>query len=408
MDRELLQKVSNVLLNNWEEKSQDIKKTLNGLLKRKSNRNIILNLSEAIKSDMFTDKNKAVLIVTLALIRRDLDCKEEVENLLRKYNLINLLYGGLIKLLDGRSATFKIEVGWSYNSFENKYEFLERFPVPEHWRFIDLIITSSILIKEDTKKFEILLIKDSTNILLLNFLHGKRDWVISEGFIKKLLLDETCGLRRNIGFHMLLQPVERIIASGVKERTSKINLNKEIANFNVIFKDIPFKYKAEFLMNYFLVNKRQHEIPTFLAKEMVKSELVDSLVTEIASNKIRTLDDIYIVLFIIKSVRNRVNEDKSSKNKLYNSILKKMQGFIEEGKGIYTWDNHSESLFRIIYIILPKNYKKRLENIILKVKSTLMISKLDQLVRVDLYIHDQNRAVVLNGMLDVIIQEKSK
>lgn len=407
MDRELLQKLNDQLFNNWEERDLNIKK-LNSLLKRKSNKKIILNLSEAVKTGVFTDKNKAVVIITLALIRRDLDCKRELQNLLSEYNLINLLYGGLIKLLDGKSETFKIEIEWSYNSFENKYEFITRFPEPEHWRFIDLIITASILIEADVKKFETLLIKDSTNLLLLNFLNGEQNWLISECFIKKLLMDETCSLRRNIGFYILLEPIERILAVGTVSRKLKAEFNNKIKNFTLKLKDIPLSFKAEMLINYFLTNKKAKNIPVFLAKEMIKAELVDDLVIEIKSNKIRTLDDIFIILFIIKTFRSRSNVNKSYKNQLYNAILKKLQKFIEENKGIYRWDTNSESLFRAIYVMLPIKYKNRLESSILKVKSTLMTSKLDELVRFNLFLSDSNKEKILNGMLCSINKEKSK
>lgn len=407
MDRELLQKLNDQLFNNWEERDLNIKK-LNSLLKRKSNKKIILNLSEAIKTGVFTDKNKAVVIITLALIRRDLDCKRELQNLLSEYNLINLLYGGLIKLLDGKSETFKIEIEWSYNSFENKYEFITRFPEPEHWRFIDLIITASILIEADVKKFETLLIKDSTNLLLLNFLNGEQNWLISECFIKKLLMDETCSLRRNIGFYILLEPIERILAVGTVSRKLKAEFNNKIKNFTLKLKDIPLSFKAEMLINYFLTNKKAKNIPVFLAKEMIKAELVDDLVIEIKSNKIRMLDDIFIILFIIKTFRSRSNVNKSYKNQLYNAILKKLQKFIEENKGIYRWDTNSESLFRAIYVMLPIKYKNRLESSILKVKSTLMTCKLDELVRFNLFLSDSNKEKILNGMLCSINKEKSK
>lgn len=221
MDMGLIQKLSDEIVNNWEVENTDIRKRINGLLNRKSNRKLIIELSKSIMGGKFIDKNKAVLIITLTLIRRDLNCKEEVAKLLNDYNLINLLYGGLIKLLDGKSETFKIEIHWNHNSFENKYEFIKRFPVPERWRFIDLILTTSILIKQDSKKFEKLLLKDSTNLLLLNFLHAEEGWVISREFIKVLLMNRTCELRRNAGFYLLLKPIERILAEGLDSKNSK-------------------------------------------------------------------------------------------------------------------------------------------------------------------------------------------
>ena len=408
MDDELLQKLFDNLINNWKREEFNIKKKLNGLLRRRSNRTVILILSESIKANVFTDKNKAVLIITLALIRRDLDSKRELQNLLSEYNLTNLLFGGLIKLLDGKSEVFKIDIQWTYNSYENKYEFITRFPEPEHWRFKDLIITSSILIKEKPKWFETLLTKDSTNLLLLNFLYGDNDWVISDVFVKKLLTDETCGLRRSIGFYLLLGPIERILATGMDSRKSKSDFNNKVKNFTILFKDIPLKFKAEMLMNYFLTNKRSKSIPVFLAKEMMQSELVVYFVTEIKSKKISTLEDIFIMLFIIKKFRIRSNVNKSNKQQLYNAIFKKIQEFVEENKGVYEWDTNSESLFRNIYVMFPTEYKKRLERNILKVKSTLMTSKLDELVRFNLYLPDSNKGKLLNGMLGSINNEKSK
>ena len=78
----------------------------------------------------------------------------------------------------------------------------------------------------------------------------------------------------------------------------------------MIFDEIPPDFKSEMLINYFLTNKRANRIPTFLAKEMMKAELVDYLVIEITSNKLRTLDDIYTILFIIKLIRIKSNGNK--------------------------------------------------------------------------------------------------
>ncbi|MED4531505.1 hypothetical protein [Metabacillus fastidiosus] len=402
MDNILLQKLTDELLSNWENRDVNIKLCLNSLLKKKSNKTVILDLTKAIERKELADKNKAVVIVTLALIRRNLDCDEEVRELLRKYNLINLLYGGLIKLLDGRANTFKIQISWSYNTFENKYEFIERFPVPEQRRFIDLITVASILIKEDVRKFESILIKDSTDLLLLNFLHGEEDWIISEELINTLLKDETSGLRRSIGFYILIKPIDRLFSKSLEIRREKINFNKKVEKFKKIFKDIPVDIQAELLINYFLTNKRAKSIPPFLAKQMVHENLKDSMVSEIKSNKIRNLDDIYILLFIIKSFRSKSHCNKSYKNSLYDALLKKIIEFIENNKGIYFGDENAEKLFGEIYRMFPKQYRNNLEKNILKTRENLMISKLDELVRFKLFLNDSSRASMINEMLKTI------
>jgi hypothetical protein len=408
MDNILLQNLADMLVDNWEKREEDIKKRLNSLLRKKSNKRVILELSKAIESREVQDKNKAVLVTTLTLIRRNLDCKKEVGELLKKYNMINLLYGGLIKLLNGRSDTFKIQISWNHNTFENKYEFIDRFPVPEHWRFIDLIITVSILIEEKVEKFESVLIKDHTDLLLLNYMHGVENWNISEAFINNLLKDETNTLRRSIGFYLLIQPIERLFSTPLETNREKSNFKNKIKSFIRVFENVPLHVQAELLINYFITNKRAKSIPAFLAKQMVKVNLTDCLVLEIKSNKVRTLDDIYILLFIIKSIRSKSQGDKSYKNNLYDALLKKIILFIEENKGIYIWDKNTENLFAEIYKMFPKRFKNRLEKSIVKTSESLMISRLDELVRFNLFINDSNRAEVINGMANTIQSVKSK
>ncbi|MBK5502782.1 hypothetical protein [Peribacillus sp. TH14] len=403
MDNTTIQNLAKVITGNWDEKKQDVKKEINSILKRKSIKRILFELNESIKTREISDKNKAVLITTIAFIRRDLDSKEEIGRLLNQYGMINQLYGGLIKLLDGKSETFKIDIEWSIRDHQNNFEFLYRFPAPEYWRFIDLIITASILKEFDSEKFERILLLDKTNLLLLNYIQGNIRWNPTQNLIVKLLNDQNTALRRSIGLFLLISPIERVTKkSGKLTKEDASILNNQVQNFIKIFEDLIFTYRTELLVNYFLHNKRSKSWPVFLAKLMINHELKECLIREIESEKVKFLDDILILLLIIRKNRVKESGNEGFKQSLYDAIIEKVKSFINTGTGIYKWDYQKEKEFEIICSLLSKKNKLKLKKFILKTHAELMISDLDELVRYDIYLKDKNKAEILNGMGKVI------
>lgn len=403
MDNTTIQELAKIINDNWIEKNQDNKEKINKVLKRKSLKRVLSELTEAINTSKILDKNKATLFVVLALLRRNLDCKEELGQYLAQYGMINFLYGGLIQFLNGKSETFKIEIEWNIYDNSNCYEFIFRFPAPEYWRFIDLILAVSIFLEENhADKFESVLLKDKSNLMLLNSIHN-HEFIPSEKFIVHLLEDENSNLRRSIGLYILINPIENLFRNKANNsRNYKTLLNEKIEFASKMISILPDYIQAELLVNYFLYKKRADSYLSFLAKLMIKPILAESLINEINSPKVKMLDDLFILLTVIRKTRSKYPKKLKYKQKLYNAITKKIQDFIKTDSGIYSWNELSESKFRIICKILPEKNKVSLKSFIQKKSRNLMISKLDELVRYDMYLKDIRKLEILSGMVKVI------
>ena len=76
-------------------KSVDAKKKINAILHNKSIKTVINELCTYVENTNGNEKNKAVLIVIMSLLRRNLDCEKELTLLISKYKLTGCLYGGL-------------------------------------------------------------------------------------------------------------------------------------------------------------------------------------------------------------------------------------------------------------------------------------------------------------------------
>lgn len=403
MDNSTIQVLSKVISDNWKEK-KNIKKKLNSILERKSNKRIIFELNESIESRQIHDKNKAVLITVIALIRRNLDATQEIGILLQRYGLINQLFGGLIKLLDGRSETFKIDIGWGNKEEENNFEFLKTAPSFEYWTFIDLINTALILNEFDTAKFEHILLKDTTKLLLLNCVQGHIRWEPSDSLIMTLLNDQDSALKRSIGFSFLISRVERMNNQVVNgQRVSSSVLRNQINQCIEILEGLPSNYRAELLINYFLYNRRARFYHSFLAKLLINIDLQEGIIGEIQSKKIKSLDDIFILLFVIRKTRLIGAETSKFRTSLYDVITDRIQEFVKTGTGIYFWESRIEGKFKSISQMLPKRNQIKLQKFILKNRSQLMISELDRLVRYDIYLQDIKKAEIIDGMNKVLV-----
>lgn len=408
LDNVKIQELANAIANNWSERDPNIKDKLNRILNGKSSKRVLYELNKSIKSSALKDKNKATLVSVLALLRRNLDCKEEIGCYLNQYGMVNFLYGGLIQFLNGKSGTFKIDIKWNIGAFDNNYEYIFRFPAPEYWTFIDLISAVSILQKNDLDRFEHILLKDKTNLLLLNYINSISRFDPTEKMIKVLLEDVNNTLRRSIGLFLLISPIERVINSDVNSKKKHTAIvSKEIECAHKLLSKLRTPIQAELLVNYFLYNKRNGYLE-FLARLMINPLLKEDLIKEIGSTKVRNLEDILILLFVIRNTRVKNSSDINFKCSLYGEITEKIKSFIEKGTGIYTWNVQTEHQFKIICSILPKRNKVNIKRFIQKINQKLMISRLDELVRFEIYLKDIKKSEILSGMDKVITTNLSE
>lgn len=66
------------------------------------------------------------------------------------------------------------------------------------------------------------------------------------------------------------------------------------------------------------------------------------------------------------------------------------------------WDNKEHKIFYDICKMLPSSQKNKLRKFLVNEKKGLMVSKLDQLISFNIFLKDQDRKNIIDGMLSEI------
>ncbi len=396
-------------------KSVDAKKKINAILHNKSIKTVINELSTYVENINGNEKNKAVLIVTMSLLRRNLDCEKELSLLISKYKLTGCLYGGLKSFLSGDSEQFGLKIKLYTNSFENKYEYVTCFFDFNYWELIVLFESVKVLSLIDFLNFEQLAFNDQSKLVLLNMVTHHLNIKPSNDLITKLLQSDD-ELNQNIGFAFLTENIARAVNDICEIKRSKKNgfpTTKNIKEVNKIFRTemakccnlldrCTEKTIAQLLFNYLLVHQTQY--PTVFAEMLMSSRLQHEFVNQIkGTNKIKTLKDVSFLANLIydtpalNDVKKRI-----SKASIYSSVTDLLIDFIEKDKGIYGWDEQQELYIKEICKKLPAKNISALRSYLLRKRKTLMATKIDELVRFKIYLKDNKKSEIVEGILTII------
>lgn len=396
-------------------KSVEAKKKINAILHNKSIKTVMNELSTYVENVKGNEKNRAVLIVTMSLLRRNLDCEKELSILISKYKLTGCLYGGLKGFLSGDSERFGIKIKLNTDFFENKYEFITRFDEFYYWELIVLFESVNVLSMVDFLKFEQLAFYDQSKLVLLNMVTHHLNIKPSDDLITKLLQSDD-ELKQNIGFAFLTENIARSINDICEIKRSKKNgfsspknlksvkntLSTEIIRCCTLLESFNKEITTSLLFNYWLVHQMQY--PTIFARMLMSSSFQDEFVNQIGeTNKIRTLKDVFYLSNLIYNTP-ALNEKKKrvSKANLHSSVTDILISFIEKDKGIYGWDEQQELYIKEICKNLPAKNISALKSYLLKKKKTLMCTKIDELVRLKIYLKDNRKSEIIGGILTII------
>nr|WP_065067982.1 hypothetical protein [Brevibacillus sp. WF146] len=415
MERKILNELSSIMMDSWNQIKgyNEVKDRLKRTLGRKS----ISNWTKEFAAFLDTlpeeeKKNKPIYtaIFVMALLKRNLDEGEQVRKYIKKYNLVSLLYGGLSILTKGTSQKFALNITWSYNSFQNKYEFLRRFAGDfYYWEFIEFFMAAKIIYNEDKEKFRALLMEDQSKLLLLNLCSHHLTVEVSDSWLLDLMRNHQYEIHQNIGFYLLTEKLKRYIEElarleqykiGKKESSIQNELFKkievELNRINDLLLQLDEKTQTCLLFNYILSELRW---PHFFSHWLLKPELQESFVKEIRySKKVRTLKEVMKCLQIIQ-VRSIFPRKQCRKDELYNALVDVMTDFIRERKGIYQWTEQDEKTFEQICENLPKSSKAKLRRRLIRESKVLWTCKIDELVRFDIYLKDKATQTIIDGML---------
>ncbi len=396
-------------------KSVEAKKKINAILHNKSIKTIMNELSTYVENVKGNKKNRAVLIVTMSLLRRNLDCENELSLLISKYNLAGCLYGGLKSFLSGDSEQFGVKIKLNTNSFENKYEYVTWFFDFNYWELIVLFESVKVLSLVDFLKFEQLAFDDKSKLVLLNMVTHRLNIKPSNDLILKLLQSDD-ELNQNIGFAFLTENIVRAVDDICEIKRSKENgfpvtknlksvrniLNTEIMKCCTFLESCNMETTTQLLFNYLLVHQMQY--PTVFARMLMSSGSQEEFYKQIKeTNKVRMIKDVSFLVSLISNTP-ALNDKKRrvSKTKLYNSITDILISFVEEDRGIYGWNEQQELYIKEICKKLPSKNIYALRSYLLKKRKTLMSTKIDELVRFKIYLKDKRKKDIIDGILTVI------
>lgn len=395
------------------ENAKDTKRKINRVFTNKSCATIIKELNVLMQQLEKKRRPKALLLVVLSLLHKNPELRTDIQKALASENLIPVLYGALCILLGGKSSTMVLKIEIEDSQFPNKYEYLTRFCSQFYDpKFREVLYVSEILAKSDFTKFEELAFKDTTRIILLNMISCQIDVTPSKRLITRLL-KEGDELQANIGFYFAVFGITREIYDCVQFRKGSDSLdtkaeeqrNKDIVAyleaFHIFYRCCSIERRASLLINYILT---ENQYPSQFGYWLMEAELQESLIEEITSSeKIRNLDKLYKVVYLIHNFPIKdVSGSVRRKDKLYAATVRVLKKFVLAKKGIYSWDEKQKTQFYEICKVLPKKYLGQLQTFLKKVASSLMISRLDQMVRFSIYLEDKSKWEICQGMMDTI------
>lgn len=384
--------------------------TINGMLNRKSIKNVMLDLKRYIQTVQGQLKNEAVLLSVLSLLCRDPECSNEIKPYIQELNLTNHLYGGLAKLLSGQSEFFSVQISWNDYHFRNKYEFLTRFSFWDKCRACSIIIQAAKILKQaDVSKYEQLLINDKSYLLLLNMIDCSSDTDPSDGLIQKLLTSDD-ELKQNVGLlfisNRVEQPMNKLItinryaenrgATDKKIRSYKKAFNVAADAFLEKIELCNRETQASLLFNYLLVNEMY---PDVYAKKLL-GPLQPEFVKQInSSGKIKNVRDLTLVTYIIvKTPATNEKNIRIAKANLFLTVTGVLIQLFEERR---VFDDDSENIKKICSV-LPVKCKQKLRRYLTKKKTELMCEEIDRLIRFSTYLNDKRLSQLVDEVLKCI------
>ena len=383
-----------------------VKKRINGILHRKSINTVFCELKQYIDLVHGQSKGKSVLIIVLSLLCRNLDCDDEIKSSIEKYNLTNCLYGGLTRLLCGKSDNFTFKIKWGDERFRNKYEYLNRFFFYDSYRnYLVIIMAARILQKIDQGKFEKLAYNDESRILLLNMINPLFLTDPSDTLIISLLKSDN-DLLKNIGLFMIstkvsrnvdeLHQIESGMCSNDCEKEVRNKLCTSVDAFISHLDKCDNKTQASLLVNYLLVHKRY---PTIFAQKLIGNLQSDFALQIRESEKIKSVFDLATITQIISE--NSAISEKNTRISKFDLFMAVTDILLEQFEERKVNDYNAQQL-EYICTVLPVKCKRRLKVYLNKKKTELMCEEIDRLVRFKIYLEDNKLGSLIDKILTII------
>lgn len=386
---------------------------INKVLRNKSCASLVAELKHLMPEMQGKEINKALLVLVLAILHKNVSALERLQKVLVSEGLIPNLYGALCSFFSGKSSTLSLKVELTDEQFPNRYDYITRFIGQFGERDVrEILYAVRILAMSDPARFEELAFKDSTRLILLNMPSYELEMFPSDSLIRRLMKDGD-ELQANIGFYFAVWDIKRDVQDYAQLRRDTVfpgkktkkeidkSIEDHLEKFDKFYSGCPADRKASLLVNYTLAER---DYPIQFGYWLLEPALQDALVTEITSSgKIANLDKLCKMAHLVHDFPCKDNNGtRGKKDKLYAAIVSVLKEFVAERKGIYSWDASQEAKFRELCQIVPQRYWKSFNSYLKRISKELMVSKLDEMVRFSIYLKDKQCYDICQGMMAVM------
>ena len=355
--------------------------------------------------------NSSLVILVMAILCTGYDTAK-LQKTLQNEGLINHLFGGLCVLFGGKSSIFSIRSDFNFDNEKNIYDLLGYTRDTDFWwEHKEIIETVNIIILTDLKMFEKLVLKDRSYVLLSCLLNYQINVNPSDEFINSLLVKGD-HVQANYGLAFAVHDIDRDLRdyemynrnksiSGKKKSEIDKAFASHLKDFERRFVGCSDERKVSLLFNYILCsNIYPIQFGLLLLEEKMHKYLINEI---IESDKIRSMIDIVKITDMIQCCKGKSIAGRSvNKNDIYKALVDMIKNFVNEEKGIYIWDDREKQRFINICSAIPKRYLKSLYNMLVKKTESLMVLKIDEMVRHKIYLHDKGVYDICVGMMECI------
>jgi hypothetical protein len=228
----------------------------------------------------------------------------------------------------------------------------------------------------------------------------------------KQLVSKGDDLQAAIGFAAAVDPVNICVRNwetwkrvGNQSKYTKAGLQEQMGQameeFQSVFACADKKRQCGFLIDYLLVERNY---PVAFGYWLLEKQFQNLLQKEIMEGKkLRGLKEISKLTDIISTRRmSREFDLVQNKSPFYQAITGRLLRFVKDRTGVYLWENKEIEYFSNVCKCLPKKYRKRLKEELIKQRESLMLTSLDQMTRFSIYLKDERCREIIDGMIEIL------
>ena len=309
-------------------------------------------------------------IFYLALTSISLDNIKDLANVLSGKRSYKYLISGLKMLVSGKSKTLYYDIKLADKSFQNKYQYINRFAhqLP-YWQNSSLIFLFKVIYFIDRNDFFTLLEQDKSNFLFLIFFSDIENVKCNdERLIKFLNSDDE--MKSNGALCYLMADFHRDYRRYLNNKNSEEIeecLNKTCKKIFEILNKVEKRKKVKLILNYITV---ESVYPSEFINMITQVEERKILIEYIALLKLNGIDDLISLEILLESNCNELN------NYILKFLMNSLYKFIKNDRGIY-----ENSKFKRFISKIKKEELIKLNDFIQETMDELRISDFDKQVR---------------------------